>query len=59
MTPKRRGRPPLDPDAPSVRVHVRFTTKHYDALCTRASARRETLSETIRRALTSKPRPNG
>jgi len=50
MTP-RRGRPPLDPDGPSINVHLRLSSKQYDALCARASQQRETLLDMIRRAL--------
>ena len=48
---KRRGRPPLDPTGPSVNVHLRLTSKHYDALAARADRARESLPEMIRRAL--------
>jgi hypothetical protein len=51
-TPKRRGRPPLDPEAPSVSVSVRLVAKHYDAICARAGHDRRSLPDTIRRALT-------
>jgi predicted HicB family RNase H-like nuclease len=49
---KRRGRPTIDPDGtPSVRLNLRVTPKHFDALCARASAQHETLSALVRRAL--------
>jgi hypothetical protein len=52
MTPtKRRGRPPLDPDDPSVNLHIRLVSKQYDALCARAGQDRRTLPEMIRRAV--------
>jgi hypothetical protein len=51
MTTKRRGRPPLDTNDPSISVHVRLVSKHYDALCARAGQDRRTLPEQIRRAL--------
>jgi hypothetical protein len=50
---KRRGRPPLDPDDPSVSVSVRMASKHYDAICAQAGHDRRTLPETIRRALSA------
>jgi hypothetical protein len=50
-TPKRRGRPPLDPEDHSISVHIRLVSKHYDALCARAGEDRRTLPDTIRRAL--------
>jgi hypothetical protein len=50
MTP-RRGRPPLDPEGPSVQLNVRFTAKQYDALCARARAQRASLSALIRATL--------
>jgi hypothetical protein len=51
-TLKRRGRPRLDPDGPSINVHVRVTAKHYEVLSARAGRERSTLPEMIRRALT-------
>ena len=51
MIAKRRGRPPLDPDGPSVNVHLRLTSKHYDALAARADRERSSLPEVIRRTL--------
>jgi hypothetical protein len=53
MSSKRRGRPPLDPDDPSISVSIRFALKHYDALCAQAGADRRTLPDTIRRALSA------
>lgn len=52
MTPKRRGRPPLDPEGDaSISVHLRLVAKHYDALCAHAGRERRSLPDTIRRAL--------
>jgi hypothetical protein len=47
----RRGRPPLDPDGPSVSVHLRLLSKDYDALFARAREQRVTVPQTIRRVL--------
>jgi predicted HicB family RNase H-like nuclease len=49
---KRRGRPTLDPEGlPSVHLTVRLPTKHFDALCARADAARESLPQYVRRTL--------
>jgi hypothetical protein len=49
---RRRGRPPLDLGDPrSVSVHVRLPAQQYDALCQRLRFTRETVSQTLRRAL--------
>lgn len=51
-TPKKRGRPPLDPEGqPSVHYTMRLGSKQFDALCARARAERETLPQFIRRTL--------
>jgi len=50
-TPKRRGRPRVDPTDTTVSVHVRVAAKQYDALCAQAGRDRVTLPESIRRAL--------
>ena len=49
---KRPGRPPLDPDDPSVKFSLTLPSKRYDALCRRAAADRETIADVLRRALT-------
>lgn len=49
--PRPPGRPPLDPDDPSVSVHFRLPSKQYDATVERATRDRETLSDYIRRRL--------
>ena len=54
MTPKRRGRPRLEPDDPSVDVHVRLPSKQYDAAYLRAQRERLTVPELLRRALQAK-----
>ena len=46
---KPRGRPPLDPDDPSVSVHFRLPAKQYDTALDRANRERVTLSDYIRR----------
>jgi hypothetical protein len=48
---KRTGRPPLDPDDPSVKVTISLPAKQFDRYC--AAARRQDLSlpEVLRRAL--------
>lgn len=50
---RRLGRPPLDPDDPSVRVCVTIPGKRYDALY-KAAAGRVSVPELIRRAITDK-----
>jgi hypothetical protein len=49
--PKRGGRPPLDPDDPSVDVHVRLPSKQYDAVYRLAQHARVTVPEMFRRGL--------
>jgi hypothetical protein len=48
----RPGRPPLDPNDPSVRVTLKIPSRHYDALYARASGARTSVPEMIRRMLT-------
>jgi hypothetical protein len=48
---KRRGRPPLDPDDPTVTLSLRLVSKQYDALYARAGHDRRALPDMIRRAL--------
>jgi hypothetical protein len=48
-TPKRRGRPPLDDDGPSVAVSVRMPSRAYDALYARARRERVSVPEQVRR----------
>jgi len=48
---KREGRPPLDPDDPSVQVHFRLPGKEYDRLYHEAKAARLELSDYLRRTL--------
>ena len=50
---KRPGRPPLDPNDPSVRVGTRVTGKTYDELYARAKDARVSISEFIRLQLRS------
>jgi hypothetical protein len=47
----RPGRPPLDPTAPSADVHLTLSAKDYDRAEQLAKQRRETLQDTIRRAI--------
>jgi len=49
---KRPGRPPLDPDDPSVKLSLTLPSKRYDALCRLAAADHQSLSDVLRRALT-------
>jgi Arc/MetJ-type ribon-helix-helix transcriptional regulator len=46
--PKRRGRPPIDPDDPSVTLNVRLPSHQFDQLCHRAHAGRRGVSEVVR-----------
>ena len=50
------GQPPLDPQHPSVSVHVRVPGPQYDALYHQASVARVTVPELIRRLL-ARPEP--
>lgn len=43
-----RGRPPLDPDDPSVSVHVRLVSKQYDVLYRRAKREGASVAATLR-----------
>ena len=47
----RRGRPPLDPDDPSVKVCLSLPGKRYDALWRAATETRTTVSALIRESL--------
>lgn len=47
----RRGRPPLDPDDPSVLVSVRVTSKQFDATQKQADHERMTMAAWIRKML--------
>jgi hypothetical protein len=49
--PKKTGRPPLDPNDPSVRVCFRMPGQQYDALYRRAQQQRTTVGTVIRRSL--------
>ena len=48
---KREGRPPLDPNDPSVNVHFRLPAKEYDAVLAHAKDARLDLGDYIRTAL--------
>ena len=48
---RRTGRPPLDPDDPSVEMCVTLPAKQYDALYARARAERVSIPEMMRRIL--------
>lgn len=48
---KRRGRPPLDPDDPSVALHVRLPAKQFDATYQQAQAARQTMADWVRHVL--------
>jgi hypothetical protein len=47
-SPRRRGRPPLDPNDSSVSVHLRVTPKLYDELYAQARVRRCSMLDLIR-----------
>ncbi|MGH9309054.1 MAG: hypothetical protein ACRD1U_06760 [Vicinamibacterales bacterium] len=49
--PKRRGRPPLDANDPSVPVQVRMPGREYDSVYERARRERVSVPEICRRAL--------
>ena len=48
---KRAGRPPLDPDDPSVSVTVRLPSKQFDATQKQADEAQMTLADWIRKML--------
>lgn len=50
-TGRRRGRPRVEEDEPSVRVHLTVSARVYDALCQRAQAARVSVPEVVRRTL--------
>jgi len=52
----KRGRPPVDPDDPSIPVHVKLPATQYDDLYQKAQRERVTVPELIRRAVTSELR---
>lgn len=51
MKPKRRGRPPIDPDAPAARVHLTLAAVAYDRLYRTAQDQAISVPEVIRRRL--------
>jgi len=56
---KRRGRPRLDPDDPSVDVRFRLPSKQYDLTHKQATAAKLTLAEWLRRIVAHAGRPPG
>jgi len=50
-TPKRRGRPPINPSEHSVPVQVKMGERLYAAVSARARAQRITIPELVRRDL--------
>jgi hypothetical protein len=54
--PRRRGRPPLDPNDPSVSVTVRFPGAQYDELYAQARAARTSIPRVIRAAVRERQR---
>jgi hypothetical protein len=48
---KRRGRPPLDRNDPSVTVSLALSARQYDEICRRASLARVSVPEQIRREM--------
>jgi hypothetical protein len=51
MKPKRRGRPPIDPDKPVARVHLTLAAVAYDRLYRTAQDQAISVPEVIRRHL--------
>jgi hypothetical protein len=51
VKPKRRGRPPIDPDAPATRVHLTLAAVSYDRLYRTAQDQAISVPEVIRRQL--------
>jgi hypothetical protein len=51
--PKRRGRPPLDPDNPSVTLNVRMPARQLDELYRRAYQMRGSVPQLVRGVLNS------
>jgi hypothetical protein len=49
--PRPRGRPPLDRTDPSVNMHVRVTTRAFDALYAHAKRERLTFADYVRQRL--------
>jgi len=52
---KREGRPPLDPDDPSVGIHFRIPGKEYDRLYHEAKSARLELADYLRLTLRRRP----
>ena len=50
MKPGRIGRPPLDPDSPSVRVSLSVPARQYDELYAKAQRERVSVPELMRRS---------
>ena len=48
---RRPGRPPLDPDDPSIKVTISLPAKHFDRYCADARKQDVSVPEAIRRAL--------
>jgi hypothetical protein len=53
MATKRIGRPPLDPEGPSVKVGARVSARQFDQLYRVAREQRTTIAEVVRRVLTT------
>jgi len=51
----RRGRPPLDPADPTVKVCLTLKSRQYDAVYKRATRAHVSVPEVIRRALDPRP----
>jgi hypothetical protein len=47
----RRGRPPLDPNDPSINISISLPSRQFDAYCKRALREGTSLPEAIRRQL--------
>jgi hypothetical protein len=51
MAPRRTGRPPLDPNYPTIQLSLSLPSKRYDELYAQARAERMSMSEFVRRLL--------
>jgi len=54
---RRPGRPPIDPNDPSITVTISLPTKHFDRYCAAARKQSVSLPEAIRRALYKEKQP--
>jgi hypothetical protein len=54
--PRRPGRPPIDPNDPSVKVSISLPSRQYDAFCERARREGVGVPAIIRRELEKNPK---